>query len=138
MGSFTVADLPMRGMPSLVAAAETTPADLVVRVAKTVMHRTMMKALASRTMLAAIELFLDGSSFTVTALQTPMRMSAHPMADQLKMLCQVGVLQLRSGSDKRETKYVINPVFVRKAEDGTAIVDFGSGQIHFPKVRLRD
>ena len=67
-----------------------------------------------------------------------MRMSARRAADHMKMLCQVGVLQRRSGHDKREIQYVINPGFVRKAEDGTAIFDFGSGQLYFPKVRLGD
>lgn len=96
----------------------------------------MMKALASRPRLTALELCLDGSAFTASALQTPMRVSARGAADHLKILCKVGVLQQRRGHDKRETEYVIQPGFVRKAENGTAIFDFGSGQLHFPRVRL--
>ena len=65
-----------------------------------------------------------------------MRLSACGVADHLKFLSKVGVLQRRSGSDKRETEYFIRPGFVRRAEDGTAIFDFGSGQLHFPRVRL--
>ncbi|MHA3774442.1 hypothetical protein ACXR0O_23190 [Verrucomicrobiota bacterium sgz303538] len=53
-------------------------------------------------------------------------------------LWQVGALHRRSGRNKREIEYVINPGLVRKAEDGTAIFDFGRGRIYFPKVRLRD
>ena len=66
-------------------------------------------------------------------------MSARRAADHLKILCKVGVLpQRQSGGDKLETEYVIRPELVRKAEDGTAILDFGNGQLHFPHVRLRE
>ncbi|MHA3772536.1 hypothetical protein ACXR0O_13455 [Verrucomicrobiota bacterium sgz303538] len=136
--SFTAADLPKQAKPRRVPAAKAPPASKPVRAAKVVKHLTMMKALASRARLTAIELCLDGSAFTATELQTPMRMSARRVADHMKMLCQVGVLQRRSGHDKREIQYVINPGFVRKTEDGTAIFDFGSGQLSFPKVRLGD
>jgi hypothetical protein len=98
----------------------------------------MMKVLASRPRLTALELCLDGSSFTATALQTPMRMSARMAIDHLMILCKVGVLQRRIGRNRREVEYVIHPGFVRNAEDGSAIFDFGSGQLHFPHVRLRE
>ena len=137
--SFTAADQPIMEEPSPAPSPKPAPAPRPVRSAKAVKHLTMMKALASRARLTAIELCLDGSVFTATALQTPMRMSARRVADHMKILCKVGVLQRRRGSnDKRETEYVINPGYVRKAEDGTAIFDFGSGQLHFPKVRLND
>ena len=137
--SFTAAALPVVEKPSPVPAVEPAPAARPARSAKAVKHLTMMKVLASRARLTAVELCLDGSSFTATALQTPMRISARRVADHLKMLCKVGVLQQRqSGGDKREMEYMIRPEFVRKAEDGTAIFDFGSGQLHFPHVRLRD
>ena len=61
-----------------------------------------------------------------------MRMSARMAIDHLKILCKVGVLQRRIGRNRREVEYVIHPGFVRKAEDGTAIFDFGGGQLHFP------
>jgi hypothetical protein len=134
--SFQAADLPEAPAPNPASAPQTAPAAKPVRTAKVVKHLTMMKALASRPRLAALELFLDGSAFTATALQTPLRMSARRAADHLRILCQIGVLTPRTASDKRATEYVINPGFVRKAEDGTAIFDFGSGQLHFPRVRL--
>ena len=106
--SFTAADLPVVEKPSPVPAVEPAPASRPARSAKVVKHLTMMKVLASRARLTAIELCLDGSSFTATALQTPMRISARRVADHLKMLCKVGVLQQRqSGADKREMEYVI-------------------------------
>lgn len=139
MDSFTVADLPVVEEPSPVSPVKPAPAPRPARSAKAVKHLTMMKVLASRARLTAVELCLDGSAFTATALQPPMRLTARRVADHLKMLCKVGVLQQRqSGGDKRETEYVIRPEFVRKAEDGTAIFDFGSGQLHFPHVRLRE
>ena len=55
----------------------------------------------------SVELCLDGSTFTATALQTSMRLSARRVSDHMKLLRQVSVLQRRSGRDKRETEYVI-------------------------------
>lgn len=134
--SFTAADLPDLPPPNSPPPPAPTPAPKRVRAGKAVKHLPMMKALASRPRLAVIELCLDGSSFTATDLQTPMRLTARRVADHLNILCKLGVLSRRPGADKRETEYFINPQFVRKADDGTAIFDFGSGQLYFPRVRL--
>jgi hypothetical protein len=117
-------------------ATESAPTAKPARLGKVVKHLPMMKALASRARLTAIELCIDGSAFTATALQTPMRMSARRAADHMRILCHLGVLLRRVGTDRREMEYAINPAFVRKADDGTAILDFGSGQLNFPRVRL--
>ena len=138
LDSFTAADIPIVEKPSPVPAAKPAPAPRPVRSAKVVKHLTMMKALASQARLTAIELCLDGSALTATALQTPMKMSARRASEHMKILCKVGVIQRQSGPDKRETVYVINPGFVSKAENGTAIFDFGSGQLYFPRVRLSE
>src|SRR5688572_68974 len=87
--SFMAADLPLMEKPRLVPAAEPAPAPPPVRSALVVNPLTMMKALASPARLTAIELCLDGSAFSATALQTPMRLSARRVADHMMILCQV-------------------------------------------------
>jgi hypothetical protein len=65
-----------------------------------------------------------------------MRLSARRVSDHLTILADAGILVRRPGQDKRVTEYVIHPGLVRPAENGTAIFDFGTGQLHFPRVKL--
>src|SRR4051794_7675121 len=125
--SFTAADLPPEQPPAPLPELKTKPASVPVRAAKAIPHLAVMKALASRARLMAVELCLDGSVFTAGDLETPLRLTARRAADHLRILCRVGILIARTGADRRSTEYVINLAFVRRAADGTAILDFGTG-----------
>ena len=134
--SFTSADAPVSSPTATAASPERSAKPKPARAAKAVKHLVVMKALASQARLMALELALDGSALNATDIASTMRLTARRAVDHLTILTNAGILERRAGRDKRVTEYVIRPGFVRPAENGTAIFDFGTGELYFPRVKL--